>query len=397
MQLLGVEGGAGGEGGEKKGAAENQDQSIRPFGSVVTCAGGSAPQAAAALARLRVRGCCIARVGDDANGGELRRLLRESGAAASSECFIEEGSATSVAVLPIFKDGSRGCFVELGANDRLSPSDVLSALDAAATAAAAGSLPAPHGRIAALHFGYPHLLPACSGKHLVKLLRGAAAKAASDDRLVVSLDLNGVTAASNPNSAIPPQALKLVDVLHMNEEEAALLMGKEGVGSVGSEADDDEAEAFCRSVAEWAHSRGVSVLLLTLGPRGCFVSTTPHKDRLAASLAAADLPSSQSLSSQQQSPQPRWPPGESVRLPAFALAEGSKANANGAGDTFCAAFLAAMLWRRPALSLRGAATVAALAALHHVDSSLRDRQPQASLRDLVATVVASSSAALEEI
>lgn len=238
----------------------------------------------------------------------------------------------------------------------------------------------------------------------------------SSRRLLVSVDVNGVTSANakekEGGGPLPREALRYIDILHMNEDEAALLVehangddddGDEGVGLRGAEGADPkkfsesddlverqkygaglppqcEDEAFCRRAAKWAHARGVAVLVLTLGSRGSFVSLTSDATRLGEACAAAQRRhggggggggAAHSMAPAPSEEESQWRAGQSVRLAAFAVAPAATANANGAGDAFCAAFVAAMLWQAPALSLREAAVVASLAALHRVDSTLR--------------------------
>lgn len=113
------------------------------------------------------------------------------------------GVGTSVAVLPVYEDGTRGCLVELAANDQLYPEDILAALDAVCSGATDSDSTDSNYR--AFHFGYPHLLPKCNGGQLPSLLRKARARLQSacsstaegiggDSTVVVtSVDLNGVT------------------------------------------------------------------------------------------------------------------------------------------------------------------------------------------------------------
>ena len=54
----------------------------------------------------------------------------------------DAGVGTSVAVLPVYEDGTRGCLVELAANDQLCPHDILTALDAVCEGES-GRAPAP--------------------------------------------------------------------------------------------------------------------------------------------------------------------------------------------------------------------------------------------------------------
>ncbi|CAN0453485.1 unnamed protein product, partial [Scytosiphon promiscuus] len=71
--------------------------------------------------------------------------------AAGVDCsrVIRDPSAqTALAVLPIFKSGERGCFVNLAANDHLSGSEVAAALREVSET---DGLP-----VSAFHYGYPH-------------------------------------------------------------------------------------------------------------------------------------------------------------------------------------------------------------------------------------------------
>ena len=200
---------------------------------------------------------------------------------------------TSIAVLPIFQDGRRGCFVDLGANNRLTPDNVLAGLSSAADKARGGELPAPRRALAALHFGYPHLLPRCGGRGLRRLLRevhdGGAGGVRRDSssrraeerirgrgvegfesvkssrRLLVSVDVNGVTSGNakekEGGGPLPREALRYIDILHMNEDEAALLVehanddenddGDEGVELRGAEGADPKKFSESAAVPDW--------------------------------------------------------------------------------------------------------------------------------------------------
>lgn len=71
--------------------------------------------------------------------------------AAGVDCsrVIRDPSAqTALAVLPIFKSGERGCFVNLAANDDLLADEVATALREVS------EMDGPP--VAAFHYGYPH-------------------------------------------------------------------------------------------------------------------------------------------------------------------------------------------------------------------------------------------------
>ena len=79
----------------------------------------------------------------------------------------------------------------------------------------------------------------------------------------------------------------------------------------------------------------------------------------------------------------------------------AEANANGAGDTFCAGFLAAMLrgetnGARP-LTLSETTKCASLAALHRVDGGLREVVPPCSMEAIVGMVVGGAADELDVV
>ena len=71
-------------------------------------------------------------------------------------------------MLPVFAEGGRGCWVDLSANDRLTPEVVLAKMG---SAAAQPSL----STVRVLHLGYPHLLRHLRGAGLAAVLQGGAA------------------------------------------------------------------------------------------------------------------------------------------------------------------------------------------------------------------------------
>uniref|UniRef100_A0A7S2B303 Carbohydrate kinase PfkB domain-containing protein n=1 Tax=Octactis speculum TaxID=3111310 RepID=A0A7S2B303_9STRA len=365
---------------ELVGADRSPDvQTVNSFERIQMRAGGSAPQTTAALGRLGIPAVCVARVGQDSHGTALRQLLRDEGAQAESDGFMvseDAGVGTSVAVLPVYTDGKRGCYVDLAANTELTVEHVLDGIKSATENRKQG--------YRALHFGYPHLLPHCSGRGLATLLTSARRiiQGGRGDDCLVSVDLNGVTPENEKGKSqvLTTDALRQIDLLHASEGEAALICGEHD--RLLGPFDD----AFCERVAAWAHKRGVAILCLTLGEKGCFVSTTPSAARL-------------------RRVRDDWPPGVSMRCPAFKVGQvdvvGSspataKVNANGAGDTFCAAFIAGLLWKHR-LSLDDVIGCAALAALHRVDTDLRDAEEQWTMARIVDAVTTGAIKRLETL
>lgn len=304
-------------------------ESITSFRGTSERPGGSSPQTATALARLGQPCVVVARIGDDLPGVRLASLLREEGV----ECFSEEATATGMAIVPIFEAGGRGCYFDPGDNVKLGPDDVNRALEAL--------------NPAALHVGYPHLLPSLCGAGLARMLTSAKASVGPD--LLVSLDLNGVQSSHRlGDDVLGHDATSVVDVLHANAEEAATLLN-----SSSTTLDALAAELAARSDA--------ALVAVTDGANGAALVVS-GADRLARSA----LP-------------PAWASTE-VRVPAYDAGDAS-VNANGAGDAFCAGLVAGILRARSeeSLALADVGKVATLTAYMRVT-----RAPATSFEDLVA-------------
>jgi sugar/nucleoside kinase (ribokinase family) len=153
--------------------------------------------------------------------------------------------------------------------------------------------------------------------------------------VLIGVDLNGVDGSDRvaAQSALFP-ALSQIDVLHLNEDEAAVLTS---ASSASDEHDASPEFGISNTVLSQIssfHDHGCAVVLLSLGSRGAFVSITPDAERL------------QLLSSVHQpcAVMTDWIPGTKVCIPAFKIAHG-EINANGAGDALFSGFcLAASSW-----------------------------------------------------
>ena len=75
----------------------------------------------------------------------------------------------------------------------------------------------------------------------------------------------------------------------------------------------------------------------------------------------------------------------------------AEANASGAGDTFRAGFLAAMLQTERQLSLSDVVKCASLAALHRVDDQLRDATKHCSMEEIVELVTSGAADQLDVV
>ena len=310
-----------------------QEEAIETFEGASYCAGGSASMTATTLALLGQEVRALTKVGKDEHADVLVGKLRRAGVIC--DCLIEtEEQMTSMAVLPIFKAGGRGCFVNLAANDAFTKEEVLSRLSA---------LAAPvRDRTTNFHLGYPHLLKRLQGENLSSLLLECRRLLPN---ALLSVDLNGVTEHSH-SSTVLDAALPLVDVLHLNEDEAAILGAAPGAGA---------SEARARALRD-LHAKGVAVVLLSLGADGSLVSVTPDEERLRSCRGAL----------------PRWPAGSTSRAPAFRVSEGAAVNANGAGDALVGGFILAAAWPGQALGAAQCGTFAAMVARQRCDETTRD-------------------------
>ena len=335
-------------------------EAIAPFQGCEVTAGGSASNSAMSLRAMGVSAAVLTCAGQDGRADELAQIFEGEGID-TTLLLREPDVSTSLAVLPVFESGGRGCWVDLSANERLTPQRMLSALR---------TPEASHVRddTRALLVGYPHLLKGLQGDALRDFLAGASellgTRDGDDDAEaeasppIVALDVNGATlgAFADADGVLGP-ALPLADLLHANLDEAMHIAGV----PPGSLTEDFASEVELRQlVAAPLLAAGVAVVAITLGGHGAYVAVTSDDARLGRSALLRDSAGT-------------WR-GRTVRLPALPL-EG-ELNANGAGDAFTSGMLAAMLWRpaddsRARLSLEDAAAVALGSARQRVDSARR--------------------------
>ncbi|KAL7544583.1 hypothetical protein ACHAWF_007963 [Thalassiosira exigua] len=381
LQLLGCTDSGGGE------AIERYDEAVH-------CAGGSASMTATTLALLLERRGSdasgdvdeeevhvLTKLGPDFAGSTLQEFYRRAGAR-TDLVLVDPEVRTSMAVLPVYRDGRRGCFVNLACNDGFAPEELLGRLD--------GIDGASDRPVRAFLFGYPHLMPRMRGEALQLMLREARRKLSPVEGggVLVGVDLNGVDGSdpAGAREALIP-ALGEVDVLHLNEDEASILSSSSSSRRAACDNDSGAVDGVDPEVlAQIAsfHEEGCAVVLLSLGSRGAFVSVTPDSQRLQR---FATPPSSQSSSDLPSTPPrtavSRWIPGTQLRVPAYRIPSGD-VNANGAGDALFAGFcLAASSWGREvertlrgegdwSVTPRAAGTFGALTAWQRCDARTRD-------------------------
>ena len=279
----------------------------------------------------------LTKVGPDFAGTTLIEFYRRSGAS-SRLVLVDDSERTSMAVLPVYQNGKRGCFVNLACNDGFGAEELLGQLDTHFHMDRESSIRPPR----AFLFGYPHLLPKMQGNALYSMLGTVRRKLSLGENrcVLMGVDLNGVD-GSDPaaaQAALRP-ALSEIDVLHLNEDEARVLSFSD---SAKNESDGTEtgvvnvmSSPLLSQIASF-HQQGCAVVLLSLGSKGAFVSVTPDVRRLQQ-LSSASAGSQRMVMSQ-------WTPGVQVHIPAFRVAHGD-INANGAGDALFSGFcLAASSW-----------------------------------------------------
>jgi myo-inositol-1-phosphate synthase len=336
-------------------------EAIAPFRGSKFSIGGSVSNTASALRALGVDTSVLTCAGEDVHGEELSKQYAALGID-TSPMIIDSSLSTSLAVLPVFESGGRGCWVDLSANDALTASSMLQALRSPSAAAAVR-------RTRALHVGYPHLLKGLQGESLRDFISGSSTLFPSPP--LVSLDVNGATlgAFADADGVVGP-ALDLVDVFHANLEEVVHVVGWDGPELTEADATDEQLHALAAPLLR----RGVGLVALTLGSSGAYVALNGDSARLARSGGA--------LSSLAQESDGKSGRGMAVRLPALPV--DGEVNANGAGDAFCAGLLAALLSRavdgqreQEPIRLESVLRVALASARQRVDGARRDEPESA--------------------
>jgi ribokinase len=199
-------------------------------GEFLTAAGGKGANQAVGAARAGGKVAFIARVGRDAFGDQaIAGLLRDG--IDVSRVFRDKLTPSGVALIFVAQDGENSIAVAGGANAKLSPSDVKKA---------AGVI-----RSAGL---------------LVAQLETPLATVTAAVELAVKA---GVPVILNPAPArpLPNSLLERISILTANETEAELLTGIKVT----------DAAAAAKACSK-LRSRGVGIVILTLGERGAFLA-----------------------------------------------------------------------------------------------------------------------------
>lgn len=237
----------------------------------------------------------LCKIGLDDTGNKLLSLLEDCGVCRNVETkFIKNArqrdpdARTALSVLPIYQDGRRGCFFDAASNSTFSADEMIEMLKELTSGASPPLL--PHANLdeyrdrlvedtpvyGAFLFGYPHLIPNIQGDALARVV--VEAKRNMIEGGIVALDLNGVpgdtfqqsrdgslrTVHDLKHDAVIGPALAHVDLLHMNQDELALLTGLQ-------ESDLEDEHAIANAVNLFLRC-GVGVVAVTRGKKGSFVS-----------------------------------------------------------------------------------------------------------------------------
>lgn len=322
-------------------------ESITQFSNATFAAGGSAPQTARALAALSVRTSALTVIGKDPHGDTLRDMLRSSGVDVSS-IIVDSSTCTSLAVLPLFADGTRGCFVTLGANlsatvDGLLPRSVLESCFTT--------------ELQVFHFGYPHLMPKLQGHNLRQLFDRVRQAAPN---VLLTMDLNGADEKEAPERPVLLPALELVAAIHANLEEACTITGL----ASASESSLLSANEI-RPVVEWFTEHGAGIACITCGRDGVFAATGDDecikRQHLSSHLERRTF----------------------IYRAAFAVSDGIIVNASGAGDAFTAGVIAELANTKGKLGVGRVADAGLTGALHRIEASLAGSNDKADIATLL--------------
>lgn len=186
--------------------------------------GGKGANTAVAAARLGADVALLGAVGSDDHGRLLLSSLRESGV--RTDCVRIVDRPTGVAYITVTPDGENSILVSPGANHALRPADV------------DRMLPGPKVLVASLEVPLPTV------EHAV------TAAAANGVRIVLNL---------SPVATVSPGTLAALDVVLVNEHEAAWLLG----------AESDPASADPARLLDL----GPEIAVVTRGRRGAVVVT----------------------------------------------------------------------------------------------------------------------------
>ena len=195
-------------------------------GDFLMVPGGKGANQAVAAAKLGARVCFVAKLGDDMFGRRSLENFKNAGVDTTYVTLSAE-APSGVALIMVDANGNNVIVVAPGANAKLSGDDVRQAQsDIASSGAVVAQLEVPLETVQ------------------------AAAQLAREAGVPFVLD-------PAPARPLPPELLKMVDVLTPNETEAQILTGI-----------DVTDEGSARAAAEELLSTGVRTVILTMGAQG---------------------------------------------------------------------------------------------------------------------------------
>lgn len=324
---------------------------ITKFSHTTSTAGGSSAQTALALSSLGVPVAVSTAIGPDTYGQSLITQLSERHINTSA-IVVDKSSCTALAILPLFVDGRRGCFVTLGANLSTSASALY------ARALSEGLL---SSSLLVFHFGYPHLMPSFQASDLDFFFRVVRVTARN---CVISLDVNGASLPEDEHHVLLP-ALQSVSIIHANLEEACVISGRADVGQC-----DELTVVQIQPVVQWFVEQGVEIACVTYGKHGVFVATCDSL-RLTSDLKhRVEMSSTTNLF---------------LHRSAFEISEGVEVNASGAGDAFIAGILAQLAHPQvEPVSLDQLIDSGLCSALRRIDPTIMSSHASASINEVLA-------------
>lgn len=281
-------------------------------GPAILSTGGAVPNTGLALHRLGLGVALMGKVAPDLLGRAILDLLRAHGSGLADGMIVADGGTTSYSVV-ISPPGTDRIFLHCpGANDTFEAADIDYA-----------SLPPAK----VFHFGYPPLMKRMyddGGEQLASIFRQVKSRG-----LTTSLDLARPDPASPagkaPWEAILRRVLPHVDVFLPSVDELLFMLDPSRFDQLQAGGQMDPA--VLSTLSGRLLDMGAGVVVLKLGADGCYVRTSPRRDRVAnmGAAAPADLAN--------------WTDRE-LLSPCF-LAD--VAGTTGAGDCTIAGFLAGLV------------------------------------------------------
>ena len=202
--------------------------------------GGKGANQAVAAAKLGAEVYFIAKLGKDIFGQQSLKNFEREGV--KTKYVTQTNSPSGVALITVDRSGGNEIVVASGANQKLSLSDIKSAVSAIASSA-----------VLVVQLEVP-----------MKTVEFAA-QLAHNYKLTVILD-------PAPAQKLSPELLKIVDVIKPNETEAQILTGIEVIN-------EDSARRAAKNLLEC----GVKAVILTMGAKG-FLLASPRKTQFVPAI-----------------------------------------------------------------------------------------------------------------